>query len=122
MDIREWVCSLNNDRLAELEVVVGEERQRRDRESLNRLAAEATDDIARDFAAVHAEHLAQEAVKAQELADARQRRMLDTRDSLRVGKGAPHFKKCAVCFRAVMMLRHDLACPEGKGYVNVIVR
>jgi len=122
MDIQEWVCSLSDDRLARLEAVVAEERKRRDQEALNRLAAEATDDIAMEFAAVHAKYLGQKATEAQERADARQRRMLDARDSLRAGKVAPHFKECAVCFRAVMTLRHDLACPEGKGYIRLIAQ
>jgi hypothetical protein len=121
-EVPDWIHALSDDRLARLEAVVATERKRRDQEALNRLAAEATDDIAMEFAAVHAKYLEQKATEAQELADARQRRMLDARDSLRAGNVAPHFKECAVCFRAVATLRHDLACPDGKAYVKFIVR
>lgn len=121
--IPEWVRSLKDDQLARLQSIVADEQYQRSQEALKRQAAAApTDEIGRELVAIQAEFAEQKAEEAQARADMRHLRMLDVRDRLRAGDVPPHFKECGICGRAILTLRHDLVCPTGKCYVNLIVR
>jgi hypothetical protein len=111
--LHEWISSLRDDRLAQLEAAIADERYRRNQEALRRRAeAIPTDEVGQELAAIRANFA--------EKKDARNQRRLDVRDMLRAGDIPPHFNECGVCGRAVLTLDHASACPTGKLYVGLI--